>query len=43
MDLDFSQTDTDFRSEVKDFIKTSYTSEMKAEVKRSKNGSASKD
>ena len=43
MDLNFNQADIDFRNEVRDFIKTSYTSEMKAELRRSKNGSASKD
>ena len=40
MDLNFNQADIDFRNEVRDFIKTSYTSEMKAELRRSKNGSA---
>ena len=32
MDLNFNQADIDFRNEVRDFIKTSYTSEMKAEI-----------
>ena len=43
MDLDFSQNDTDFRNEVRDFIKSSFTSEMHGELRRSKNGSASKE
>jgi|TARA_B000000477_G_scaffold79173_1_gene66631 alkylation response protein AidB-like acyl-CoA dehydrogenase len=43
LDLNFNQADIDFRNEVRDFIKTSYTSEMKSELRRSKNGSASKD
>ena len=43
MDLDFNQDDLDFRNEVRDFIKVSYTQEMKDELARSKNGSASKD
>ena len=43
MDLDFNQEDLDFRNEVKDFIKEFYTQEMKDELARSKNGSASKD
>ena len=43
MDLDFNQDDIDFRNEVRDFIKVSYTQEMKDELARSKNGSASKE
>jgi len=43
LDLDFSQNDTDFRNEVRDFIKSSFTSEMHGELRRSKNGSASKE
>ena len=43
MDLDFNQDDIDFRNEVRDFIKVSYTQEMKNELARSKNGSASKE
>jgi len=43
LDLDFNQEDLDFRNEVKDFIKEFYTQEMKDELARSKNGSASKD
>ena len=43
MDLDFNQDDLDFRNEVRDFIKVFYTQEMKDELARSKNGSASKD
>jgi len=43
LDLDFNQDDLDFRNEVRDFIKVSYTQEMKDELARSKNGSASKD
>ena len=43
MNLDFSQDDINFRNEVKDFINISYTQEMKDELSRSKNGSASKE
>jgi len=43
LDLDFNQDDINFRNEVRDFIKVSYTQEMKDELARSKNGSASKD
>tara|TARA_S200000501_G_scaffold146581_1_gene138366 strand:- start:68856 stop:70067 length:1212 start_codon:yes stop_codon:yes gene_type:complete len=43
VNLDFSQDDINFRNEVKDFINISYTQEMKDELSRSKNGSASKE
>ena len=43
MNLDFNQDDINFRNEVKDFINISYTQEMKDELSRSKNGSASKE
>ena len=43
MNLDFSQDDVNFRNDVKDFINISYTQEMKDELIRSKNGSASKE
>ena len=43
MNLDFNQDDINFRNEVKEFINISYTQEMKDELSRSKNGSASKE
>ena len=43
MNLDFNQDDINFRNEVKDFINVTYTQEMKDELSRSKNGSATKE
>ena len=34
MDLNFNQADIDFRNEVRDFIKTSYTSEKNKNGKK---------